>query len=280
MKNLVYLAGPITGLTFGEATDWRDEVRRKLPRHIKTLSPMRGKQYLEQRSSFDGKIMDSYAEYPLSSARGINTRDHWDCTRATAVFVNLLGAKTVSIGTVMEIAWAYTNGVPCIMVIEDTGNIHEHSMIRESVGFRVNSLDMGIEVLISLLSTDEEIEQMASWQRDQALNEALAEQMLANAPGFALSNSLDIPQQIKDLAIRQGINFIEKQAQKDSLKLAPGDGPLPQIEMNFETPIGDSHMYMGGVDPYANPARNPDGSPYKTGESGQGRREHDHGTII
>jgi len=193
MKNLVYLAGPITGLSFGDATNWRDYVRYKLPKHIKTLSPLRGKQYLEQRSSFDGKIMDSYEEYPLASSRGINTRDHWDCTRATVVFVNLLGAKTVSIGTVMEIAWAYTNGVPCILVMEESGNIHEHSMIRESVGFRVDSVDKGIEVLIGLLSTDEEIEDLESWQRDQALNEELSRRMLDDNSGVELLSTFQEP---------------------------------------------------------------------------------------
>lgn len=155
--SLVYLAGPITGLTFGGATNWRDQVRDQVHYSIQTISPLRGKQYLEERSSKDGVIQMSYEEYPLSSARGINTRDHWDVMRCDAVFVNLLGFDRVSIGTVMEIAWAHAYRKPVILVMEDEGNIHEHAMIRESIGFRVNSLEKGIEVLEALLLTDLQI---------------------------------------------------------------------------------------------------------------------------
>lgn len=222
MKNLVYLAGPITGLSWEDANDWRNQVKNRLPRHISTLSPLRGKQYLEQRSTVDGKINDCYEDYPLSSSRGINTRDYWDCTRATVVFVNLLGAKTVSIGTVMEIAWAYANKIPTILVMEESGNIHEHAMIRESVGFRVPTLDMGVEILVSLLCTDQEIEELEAWHRDQMMNDLLAEKLL----------------------------------------LHETDGPLKQIAIDFNpepkpTPVVDLSQ------------RNRDGSPYKSGYSGQ-----------
>lgn len=182
--HLVYLAGPITGLKWDEATDWREKVRHALKydsipvsmgaineifgtdtpdyvttvpsrfQHIHTLSPLRGKQYLEKRSSEDGAIMHSYSEYPLSSAKGINTRDHWDVMRCDVLFVNLLGAQTVSIGTVMEIAWGWAYKKPTILVMEKTGNIHEHSMIQESIGFRTDSLDEGIEILKAICGPD------------------------------------------------------------------------------------------------------------------------------
>lgn len=165
MNNLVYLAGPITGLTFGDATDWRNDVKKMLPPWIHTLSPLRGKQYLEERSSRDGRILDSYENYPLSSARGITTRDRWDATRCNVLLVNLLGATRVSIGTVEEIGWADAKRIPTILVMEDEGNLHDHSMIRESVGFRVNSLSQAVEILIALLSTDQQLDQLSAKKR-------------------------------------------------------------------------------------------------------------------
>jgi hypothetical protein len=39
-------------------------------------------------------------------------RDLFDVTRASVLFVNLLGAKIVSVGTVMEMAWAHVKGTP------------------------------------------------------------------------------------------------------------------------------------------------------------------------
>lgn len=99
MSNLlVYLAGPITGLTWGESTDWREYVKN----YISTLSPLRGKQRLREIAG-NIPIMDSYEDHPLTTAKGINTRDYNDVKRADAIFVNFLGAKKVSIGTVMEI---------------------------------------------------------------------------------------------------------------------------------------------------------------------------------
>lgn len=163
---LVYLAGPITGLNFDECTDWREDVKAAMPSHIDTLSPLRGKQYLKERSNRDGRIMDSYEEYPLSSSRGINTRDHWDVMRSSAVLVNMLGAAKASLGTVMEIAWAFAYRVPLVLVMEKEGNIHDHSMIRESTGFRVDTLEKGIEVIVALLSTDRQIQEFRQKQEE------------------------------------------------------------------------------------------------------------------
>jgi hypothetical protein len=42
----------------------------------------------------------------LSCARGITTRDYNDCKRCDILVANFLGADKISIGTVMEIAWA------------------------------------------------------------------------------------------------------------------------------------------------------------------------------
>ena len=141
--SLVYLAGPITGLSYGGAVDWRESVRTDLARAgIRGLSPMRGKEYLKD----DTGIADEYAGMVLSCSRGITTRDRFDCNRADLLIVNFLGATKVSIGTVMEIAWADAKRIPVILVIEDEGNVHDHAMIRECTGFRVNTLEEAVKI--------------------------------------------------------------------------------------------------------------------------------------
>ena len=46
--DLVYLAGPITGLTFDGCTDWREYAKKSLAEAgIDGLSPMRAKDYLK-----------------------------------------------------------------------------------------------------------------------------------------------------------------------------------------------------------------------------------------
>jgi hypothetical protein len=62
----------------------------------------------------------------------------------------MLGAETVSIGTVMEISWAWSFRNPIVLVMEKEGNIHEHAMIREACPFRVETLEEAIEVLAAL----------------------------------------------------------------------------------------------------------------------------------
>ena len=143
----VYLAGPITGCTYNGCTDWRDYAKKKLAEDgIVGLDPMRGKAYLAKEKL----IGDQYAT-PLSCSRGIMTRDHWDCTRCDVLLVNLIGATRVSIGTVMEIAWAHDNQIPIILLIEPTGNPHDHAMIQEAAGFRVSCLDEGVAIAKAIL---------------------------------------------------------------------------------------------------------------------------------
>ena len=137
----VYLAGPIAGKSWEEATGWRNWFGSKFD-NIEFLSPLRGKEYLEKETSIQG----SYEGKVLSSARGLTTRDRWDCVRADVVIVNFLGAEKVSIGTVMEIAWADLGRKPIILIMSED-SIHNHPMIRESVGYVVSSLDEAAYVL-------------------------------------------------------------------------------------------------------------------------------------
>jgi nucleoside 2-deoxyribosyltransferase len=88
----------------------------------------------------------------MSTAKGINRRDFYDCTRSGAVLMNLLGTHKVSIGTVMEIAWAFQARVPVIVVMEKD-NIHRHAMIEDSTTYLTSSLDKAYE-LVKFLFND------------------------------------------------------------------------------------------------------------------------------
>jgi nucleoside 2-deoxyribosyltransferase len=93
---LVYLAGPIGGLSYNEATNWRDQAATDLaPFGIKCLSPMRGKDYLREEAILKGT---GYDDTLLSNNRAIVTRDRMDVTNCDALLMNLLGAPQVSIG--------------------------------------------------------------------------------------------------------------------------------------------------------------------------------------
>lgn len=148
----VYLAGPITGLTYEGCTDWRDKISAELAAiGIKGLSPMRAKAYLRSIGEI-GATDDDYPDGVFSAQRGVVTRDYYDCTHCDILLVNLLGAKAVSIGTMMEIAWAWMKRTPVVLVIEPQGNVHEHMFVREMAGFRVPTLAEATGVIAGILA--------------------------------------------------------------------------------------------------------------------------------
>lgn len=146
----VYLAGPITGLSFGGATEWREGVTGALAqRGVIGVSPLRAKDYLKN----EAKLGDTYESIALSSGKGITTRDRFDCMTSDAVLFNFLGADKVSIGTCIEIGWADAFRKPGILVIEPEKNVHDHGMIREICGFRVATLDEAVAIAAAILAT-------------------------------------------------------------------------------------------------------------------------------
>jgi nucleoside 2-deoxyribosyltransferase len=145
MKPKVYLAGAITGVGFGDATDWREAVKQLLY-DCDVFSPMRCKEYLKGEKI----IRDNYADTVLSNKKGITTRDRNDVMRADLLFVNLLGVQRVSIGTVMEIAWADMRRIP-IAIAMDEDNPHRHGMIEEAAGFVVPTIQDAIDVTRAIL---------------------------------------------------------------------------------------------------------------------------------
>jgi len=151
----VYLAGPISGLSFAGASDWRRQVREDLAKSgIDAFSPMRWKDYLAKFDVLSGHGREYMHISPLSAPRGVMTRDRFDATRCDVLFVNLLGATQVSIGTVMEIAWADLSRTPIVCCIEKEGNPHDHMMVSEAIGFRVHSLEDGIHCVRAILNHD------------------------------------------------------------------------------------------------------------------------------
>lgn len=147
----VYLAGPIAGLSYGGATEWREKAIPWLAAHdIRALSPMRAKEHLAGFPTFT-PTCEGYGDIsPLSGPRGIMTRDRFDATRCDVLLVNLIGASKVSMGTIMEIAWADLKRTPIVCAMEP-GNIHEHAMVNEAIGFRCGTLDEALHLVAAIL---------------------------------------------------------------------------------------------------------------------------------
>lgn len=143
----LFLSGPITGVSYGDCTDWRKYVAGKMPPEIKCISPMRGKDYLKKEK----EVKASYEDIPLCSGKGITCRDRFDAKRSDAILMNLLGAQKVSIGTIIELGWSDDGTKPIILVMEKNGNVHDHPMLKDIADYIVDNLDDAIELAQKIL---------------------------------------------------------------------------------------------------------------------------------
>jgi hypothetical protein len=143
----LFLAGPLTGVSYCDALDWRTYVESKLPSDIIAFSALRGKTHVTN----EAVLKDAYPEHLLSTPQGTITRDRYDVFRCDALFVNFLKSKKVSIGTIMEMAWADARRIPIILVMEK-GNIHDHAFVRQVAGYTTSNLDEAIETAVDVIT--------------------------------------------------------------------------------------------------------------------------------
>lgn len=154
MRPSVYLAGPITGLTYDDGQDWRSYAQEKLAEHgIDGFSPLRAKAHLRALGVLDsaGTPDSAYLGLnALSEPSGITTRDRFDCMGRDLVLVNFLGAERVSIGTCIELGWADAARRPLVVAMEED-NVHRHAMVNTVSGFIVPTLDEALHICQAIL---------------------------------------------------------------------------------------------------------------------------------
>lgn len=157
-KRMIYLAGPITGLTHDEARyGWRQEFASLMPEHIFCNSPMRGKEFLATHG-----VLTSGHDYPdhaMATDAGITTRDYNDVKNADAMIACFLESNgKPSLGTAMEYGFAHAHQIPVIAV----GPTHlpdgsrepniTHLMLQRVAGYRVDTLEEAANIVCHLLT--------------------------------------------------------------------------------------------------------------------------------
>ena len=158
MNRYVYLAGPIAGCSFKEATDWRAAVSSEFLPGIIGVSPMRLKDWCQRTPKITDveqyEKITSEAEFLISGeSHAIRARDHFDVRNVDMMFTFLpkdLNERRPSWGTSIEIGWGSAIGKPIVLVTDDE-NLAAHPLVRESVGWIVPSLELGIAVVNSVL---------------------------------------------------------------------------------------------------------------------------------
>ena len=157
MHKKVYLAGPIGGCTYDEAQDWRrtisDLLYSKSDGAIRGYSPLRGKGALKSVGPLSTAAYPFYS--PLATSKAILTRDFNDCRTADLIIANLLGhnyGAPPSLGTVMEIGFAYALQVPILAICSYASNpVATHAMVSSAVSFWATNLDEAADMACSIL---------------------------------------------------------------------------------------------------------------------------------
>jgi nucleoside 2-deoxyribosyltransferase len=137
----VYLCGPIGGLTFREANTWRQIAKYNLEPQMKVLNPLR---------DMEGTGLKCYGDPLNGDGEGIAPfddrflRDYADVMGCDAVLANFHGARRKSIGSAVELGWAFQRGIHVVTVMPK-GNINEDIFLERCMGIRVDTLFEGVE---------------------------------------------------------------------------------------------------------------------------------------
>lgn len=144
----IYLAGHISGLTYDQCNEWREEATAFLTAlDYSVRSPMREKEILKQHyednplPSQDYGVDNPFTENPFP-------RDMFDIAQSDIILVNLVPGEEagigVSLGTAVEIGVAHNAGKYIIVV---SGEKSLHPFVREPAAYIVTRLEDAFAIL-------------------------------------------------------------------------------------------------------------------------------------
>lgn len=143
----IYLAGPITGCTEGQANDWRKDFAARLESiHIRGISPLRCE-------PLHGPVYGStYNDPRFGTAKAISSKNLMDlrkCDLTLAYFPRAETERWPSIGTILEIGAAHENHKPIIIVSEYIRTT-EHPVLNAFGGWMLSTLDEAFDTIHGL----------------------------------------------------------------------------------------------------------------------------------
>lgn len=147
MKELsIYLAHQITGLSYEEVVSYYENVTKILTEFgYKIYCPMTGKSYLRTEDN----LKNEGYKFPTSTDHAIKERDKWMVSQSDVVLTDLTGMTRVSVGCMMELAWADLLGKHTIVVMEKD-NPHRHAFVLECADIVFETLPEALAYLKNL----------------------------------------------------------------------------------------------------------------------------------
>lgn len=147
-KPKLYMAGPMAGLSYEEASAWREEARAVLDHDFELISPCRNKESLRGR----GKLgMHGYSDHFMCNDQTIFYRDTNDVISCDGLLVNFKDAPFISIGTPFELGVAWTLRKPIVTVMPK-GNCYHHIFTVQCSTYIADTLDEACMALRSIFN--------------------------------------------------------------------------------------------------------------------------------
>jgi len=144
----VYLALPISGRSYDDVIRDIHIVKEILERwDYEVLQPMTGKSYLRTELEFKS---NGYGN-PVSTNHAILSRDKWMVGQCDIFLCDLTYARErVSIGAMMELAWANLLGKHTVVVMQSENNIHRHAFPLEASDVIFETMEDATAYLLKL----------------------------------------------------------------------------------------------------------------------------------
>lgn len=145
----IYLVHPMSGLQYEKVKEYYDDMKQRLEAlGYYVLHPMVAKETLVG-GKFDPKAQERKGN-AVTTPHAITRRDHWMVRKADIILADLGGAKDKSVGSISEIATAYTHGKHTLGIMEK-GNVHEHGFMFEQFDIIFKDKEDAVEYLTKLI---------------------------------------------------------------------------------------------------------------------------------
>lgn len=137
MSIYIYLAGPITGCTDGEANDWRSKMEADLESMgFVGVSPLRCEPIV-------GNVYQpEYDDNQFGHPQVIAAKNKEDVRRCDLTFAYLPAEHPASVGTLQEIGWAAGMDKP-IILLTDNDYVRNNAVIKATVPWRFTEAEGG-----------------------------------------------------------------------------------------------------------------------------------------
>jgi len=113
----IYLAHPISGLSYDEIVAYYVKMRERLSPEWEIMNPMTAKEELRNETKLRAYDYDN----PVATNKAIVHRDFWMVSRSDVLYANLLGVTWPSIGCIIELSWAWARQIHTVVAMDFMG---------------------------------------------------------------------------------------------------------------------------------------------------------------